>query len=106
MAKTVHKFPAFHRAKIIVDPTFAFSFRPNLSSTMMLRTTTHRALRPLHRNLAFARLYHEKVIDHYERPRNVGSLPKNDINVGTGLYVPHFITSIFLGFGIILIHVL
>ena len=29
----------------------------------------------------------EKVIDHYERPRNVGSLPKNDIDVGTGLYV-------------------
>ncbi|KAJ3575161.1 hypothetical protein NP233_g1271 [Leucocoprinus birnbaumii] len=31
------------------------------------------------------RQYHEKVISHYERPRNVGSLPKNDIDVGTGL---------------------
>jgi len=29
--------------------------------------------------------YHEKVIDHYERPRNVGSLDKTDENVGTGL---------------------
>ncbi|WRT67441.1 iron sulfur cluster assembly protein 1, mitochondrial [Kwoniella shivajii] len=31
------------------------------------------------------RMYHEKVIDHYENPRNVGNLPKNDQDVGTGL---------------------
>ncbi|XP_075226859.1 iron-sulfur cluster assembly enzyme [Lycorma delicatula] len=29
--------------------------------------------------------YHENVIDHYENPRNVGSLDKNDKRVGTGL---------------------
>jgi nitrogen fixation NifU-like protein len=29
--------------------------------------------------------YSDKVIEHYERPRNVGSLPKEDPNVGTGL---------------------
>jgi nitrogen fixation NifU-like protein len=29
--------------------------------------------------------YSSKVIDHYENPRNVGSLPKDDRNVGTGL---------------------
>lgn len=31
------------------------------------------------------RFYHPKVIDHYERPRNVGSLEKSDPDVGTGL---------------------
>ncbi|KAF4583250.1 Iron sulfur cluster assembly protein 1 [Ophiocordyceps camponoti-floridani] len=31
------------------------------------------------------RLYHDKVIDHYSRPRNPGSLDKSDPSVGTGL---------------------
>jgi len=29
--------------------------------------------------------YSEKVIDHYEHPRNVGSFKKEEDNVGTGL---------------------
>ena len=29
--------------------------------------------------------YSEKVIEHYEHPRNVGTLDKEDPNVGTGL---------------------
>lgn len=31
------------------------------------------------------RQYHERVVDHYNNPRNVGSFDKNDPDVGTGL---------------------
>ncbi len=29
--------------------------------------------------------YSEKVIDHYENPRNVGSMDKSNVQVGTGI---------------------
>ena len=31
------------------------------------------------------RLYHANIVDHYESPRNVGSMDKKDPMVGTGL---------------------
>ncbi|WJX51430.1 iron-binding protein [Trifolium repens] len=31
------------------------------------------------------RFYHERVVDHYDNPHNVGSFDKNDPTVGTGL---------------------
>ena len=31
------------------------------------------------------RMYHSRIIDHFERPRNVGSLDKKSNKVGTGL---------------------
>ena len=36
-------------------------------------------------NVAARRSYHEKVLDHYSKPRNVGSMSKADVDVGTGL---------------------
>ncbi|KAI9305267.1 iron sulfur cluster assembly protein 1 [Cunninghamella echinulata] len=56
----------------------------------MLRTTfnsLNRSTRLIQKPLSLSgsRFYHEKVIDHYERPRNVGSFPKGDKNVFTGL---------------------
>ena len=45
-----------------------------------------RAGRPSTGGLAVAtRAYHENIIDHYENPRNVGSLDKKSKFVGTGL---------------------
>ena len=29
--------------------------------------------------------YSEKVLDHYENPRNVGSFAKDELNIGTGM---------------------
>lgn len=40
----------------------------------------------LRQPVAFAtRSYHQKVIDHYRNPRNVGSFAKSETNIGTGL---------------------
>ena len=36
-------------------------------------------------NGVLVRSYHENIIDHYENPRNVGSLDKTSNKVGTGL---------------------
>ncbi len=36
-------------------------------------------------SLKLSALYHDNVIDHYEKPRNVGSMDKKKKNVGTGL---------------------
>jgi len=58
-------------------------FRSAISKTI-LGAARQNAIRTAARPVV-ARAYHENVISHYERPRNVGSLPKGDIDVGTGL---------------------
>jgi NifU-like N terminal domain len=58
---------------------------------MMLRSVTARSLTiAASRRAAMAapnasqvRLYHENIVEHYENPRNVGSLDKMDSSVGT-----------------------
>lgn len=57
----------------------------------MLRTASQAAARsltqlrpPTASTLGATRAYHENIVEHYESPRNVGSLPKDDEDVGTG----------------------
>ncbi|KAK9276625.1 hypothetical protein L1049_006161 [Liquidambar formosana] len=56
----------------------------------MLRNGVMRILglghqKPQPQTQALVRLYHERVVDHYNNPRNVGSFDKDDPAVGTGL---------------------
>ncbi|KAH7091185.1 NifU-like N terminal domain-containing protein [Paraphoma chrysanthemicola] len=51
--------------------------RPNIASPIRTAAPTLAA--------TGRRQYHEKVLDHYNRPRNVGSMSKADADVGTGL---------------------
>jgi len=51
-----------------------------LASRAPLRLAARRAAALRH-----VRPYHQNIIDHYESPRNVGTLDKEDPNVGTGL---------------------
>lgn len=49
----------------------------------MQRVCAARTLRPA--VAVPSRAYHERVVDHYNNPRNVGTLDKSRTNVGTGL---------------------
>ncbi|KAG9055527.1 iron-binding protein [Serendipita sp. 407] len=51
----------------------------------LVQTSTRVVRARVSPSTVLVRYYHEKVISHYENPRNVGSLPKTDVDVGTGL---------------------
>ena len=62
-----------------------------LSSSLIYSSTTRLQQQQQQNNifsinqLQSKRSYHPKVIDHYQNPRNVGTMDKNLENVGTGL---------------------
>ncbi|CAN6359103.1 unnamed protein product, partial [Urochloa humidicola] len=69
---------------------------PTNFSAMMLRVAGRRLLgaasgagggeaAPAAAAGAMRRGYHERVVDHYNNPRNVGSFDKDDADVGTGI---------------------
>ncbi|EEQ38319.1 putative iron sulfur cluster assembly protein [Clavispora lusitaniae] len=71
-------FRQLARASVAARPALSKNLIKPASVTGVLRASTVPVLGQ-HRS------YHEKVLDHYSNPRNVGSLNKNDADVGTGL---------------------
>mmetsp|Transcript_12671 Transcript_12671/g.22962 ORF Transcript_12671/g.22962 Transcript_12671/m.22962 type:complete len:163 (+) Transcript_12671:180-668(+) len=55
----------------------------SLRCATRMMATTRRS--PAATVLIATRSYHENIVEHYENPKNVGSLDKNSNDVGTGL---------------------
>jgi iron-sulfur cluster assembly enzyme ISCU, mitochondrial len=54
-----------------------------LSRVAQTASRSVRLTSPLASQIGGRRGYHETIVEHYENPRNVGSLDKNDPSVGT-----------------------
>jgi len=54
-------------------------------ATTSVRPQFASRIAPVAQQVTAHRSYHEKVLDHYNNPRNVGSMKKDDTDVGTGL---------------------
>lgn len=73
MFKHVVKLMVPLAANGLISTTRAVIYRPTVAQALTSTTVSNK------------RYYHEKVLDHYARPRNVGSMSKTDTDVGTGL---------------------
>ncbi|KAJ3109778.1 iron-binding protein [Phlyctochytrium planicorne] len=77
------------RSSLAASPSILVSSSSASSSstipTIAISSITVSSASSSHIFAAPRRGYHAKVIDHYENPRNVGSLKKDDPNVGTGI---------------------
>lgn len=89
-----HKNQSLRTISIFPTPSFFINImfrqiaRPMLNSARVARpalSAAHALRMPSMVPVATKRMYHEKVLDHYANPRNVGVLNKNDVDVGTGL---------------------
>lgn len=57
-----------------------------LSKAVRFKSTHYNKSIDVFKRMALIRRsYHDNIIEHYENPRNVGSLDKNKKTVGTGL---------------------
>ncbi|KAE8147125.1 NifU-like N terminal domain-containing protein [Aspergillus avenaceus] len=68
------------RRLVTVAPRFSTVVSPRITPALSGIQT-----QPILRAPATKRGYHEKVLDHYNNPRNVGSFNKSDVDVATGL---------------------
>ena len=53
-----------------------------MNFSLIASRTARRGLASIHARPQI-RTYHDNIVEHYENPRNVGSLDKNDTSVGT-----------------------
>ncbi|KAL4889060.1 iron sulfur cluster assembly protein [Aspergillus ambiguus] len=73
----------FRRLATVVPRSVGTVVSPRVTPALSGVQTTQA---PLRASLAPQRRgYHEKVLDHYNNPRNVGSMNRKDVDVGSGL---------------------
>ncbi|KAJ1513641.1 iron-binding protein [Coelomomyces lativittatus] len=68
------------RMTLALSKSLPFGLQPSIPSTFLCLSNLWSFSSPVP-----SRKYHEKVLDHYEQPRNVGSMNKLDPSVGTGI---------------------